>query len=70
MWILSRNIDKKKKIDIDSMLTNDLQALPKTEFEELIRGLFEREEIYLIIYGGVLGGLIGGLQLAIVGWVG
>jgi uncharacterized membrane protein YheB (UPF0754 family) len=59
-----------EKIDIDSMLANDLQALPKTEFEELIRGLFEREEIYLIIYGGVLGGLIASVQLGIVALVG
>ena len=57
-------------IDIDAMLTNDLQALPKTEFEELIRGLFEREEVYLIIYGGVLGGVIASVQLAIVALVG
>jgi len=57
------------KIDIDTMLTNDLQSLPKTEFEELIRSLFEREEIYLIIYGAILGGLIASIQLGIVAWV-
>lgn len=57
------------KIDIDEMLTNDLQSLPKTEFEELIRSLFEREEVYLIIYGAILGGLIATLQLGIVSFV-
>ncbi|HIN86430.1 MAG TPA: hypothetical protein EYN06_08110 [Myxococcales bacterium] len=59
-----------RHIDVDRMLEARLQGLAKNEFETLIRGLFEREEIYLIIYGGVLGGLIGGLQLLMVGWFG
>jgi len=59
-----------KVIDIDGMLTSELQALEKSEFEELLRGLFAREEIYLIIYGGMLGGIIGGIQFAIVSGVG
>ena len=59
-----------RHIDVDRMLEARLQGLAKNEFETLIRGLFEREEIYLIIYGGVVGGLIGGLQLLMVGWFG
>jgi uncharacterized membrane protein YheB (UPF0754 family) len=59
-----------RHIDVDRMLEARLQGLAKNEFESLIRGLFEREEIYLIIYGGLLGGLIGGLQLLMVGWFG
>jgi uncharacterized membrane protein YheB (UPF0754 family) len=57
------------KIDIDEMLTNDLQSLPKTKFEKLIRNLFKREEVYLIIYGAILDGLIATLQLGIVSFV-
>ncbi len=57
-------------LDVDAMLSERVAALQKSEFEQLIRGLFEREEIYLIIYGGLLGGLIGMLQLLLVGWVG
>jgi uncharacterized membrane protein YheB (UPF0754 family) len=59
-----------ESVDIDRMLTTRVETLQKSEFEQLIRGLFEREEIYLIIYGGLLGALIGALQLALVGWVG
>lgn len=57
-------------VDIDAVLTGRLRNLEKAEFETLLRGLFEREEIYLIIYGGLLGGLIGTMQLLLVGWVG
>lgn len=57
-------------LDVHTMLRERLAALNKSEFEQLIRGLFEREEVYLIIYGGLLGGLIGGLQLLLVGWIG
>ena len=35
-------------------------------FESIIRGLFEREEFYLVVYGGLLGALMGGAQLALV----
>lgn len=57
-------------IDVDSLLSEELKKLEKSEFEQLLRGLFEREEIYLIIYGGLLGGLIGLLQLGLVRLVG
>lgn len=56
-------------LDVDGMLSERVAALEKSEFEALLRGLFEREEIYLIIYGGLLGGAIGALQLLLVGWL-
>ena len=55
-----------RHVDVDHLLEKRLQNLAKSDFELLIRGLFEREEIYLIIYGGVLGGIIGGIQLLLV----
>ena len=58
------------QIDIHGILGGALQNLKKSQFEQLIRGLFEREEGYLIIFGGLLGCAIGALQLFIVGWVG
>ena len=57
-------------IDVDGMLEKKLQGLAKSDFELLIRGLFEREEIYLIIYGGILGALMGGIQLFLVKIIG
>jgi len=56
-------------IDLEGMLSRRLVNLKSSEFEQLIRGLFQREEIYLIIYGGLLGGVIGGLQLLVVNWL-
>jgi uncharacterized membrane protein YheB (UPF0754 family) len=57
------------QIDIHKMLTGALQSLKKSQFEQLIRGLFEREEGYLIVFGGILGAAIGALQLFLVSWV-
>jgi uncharacterized membrane protein YheB (UPF0754 family) len=58
-----------KSLDVHKMMAQQVGALDKTQFEQLLRGLFEREEIYLIIYGGILGVAIGGLQLLLVAWV-
>jgi uncharacterized membrane protein YheB (UPF0754 family) len=58
------------RIDLKSILEKRLADLQSSEFEQLIRGLFQREEIYLIIYGGLLGGLIGVVQLLLVMWLG
>ncbi len=43
-----------------------LRAMTKLEFERVLRGIFEEDEVTLIILGGVLGGLIGFLQAAFV----
>ena len=52
-----------------AVFTDLIVDVKSSEFEQLIRGLFQREEIYLIIYGGLLGGVIGGLQLLVVNWL-
>ena len=59
-----------EQLDIYRMLTHALQNLKKSEFGGLLRGLFEREEGYLIVFGGLLGCAIGALQLFLVSWVG
>ena len=38
--------------------------MPKSEFEHVLRGIFEEDEITLILLGGVLGGAIGCAQAA------
>lgn len=53
-------------VDVSGLLETRLRELDKGGFEALIRGLFKREEIYLIIYGGALGGLMGFIQLLVV----
>lgn len=54
------------QVPIDDLITAKVAQLDKSGFETLLRGLFEREEFYLIVYGGVLGALMGLVQLAIV----
>lgn len=55
-----------RKLDIANTIESKLAVVPKTEFERLLRGVFEEDEIILIAIGGFLGGLVGGLQAALV----
>lgn len=55
-----------KKLDIAKTVEGRLAAMPKLEFERILRGLFERDEFLLVVIGGALGGLVGLLQAAIV----
>lgn len=59
-----------EQTDIKAMLEDKVRSLGKSEFETLLRGLFAEEELYLVIYGGLLGALIGGIQLAVMGAAG
>ena len=53
------------QLDVNAILVEKVVALPKLRFEQFIRQLFAAEEIYLVIYGGLLGGMLGGMQLAL-----
>lgn len=53
-------------VRVDRLLAERVSRLPRSGFEALLRGLFDQEELYLILYGGLLGALMGGLQLALV----
>jgi uncharacterized membrane protein YheB (UPF0754 family) len=43
-----------------------MAVMSKPEFERLLRGIFEEDELTLIIIGGVLGGAVGLFQGAVV----
>ncbi|CAN5580940.1 hypothetical protein BH20ACT2_BH20ACT2_09600 [soil metagenome] len=51
-----------RKLTIGDLIESKLAALPKERFERILRGVFEEDEITLILIGGVLGGLVGLLQ--------
>jgi uncharacterized membrane protein YheB (UPF0754 family) len=51
-----------RKLDIASTLETKLARLSKPQFERILRGVFEQDEIILVVIGGVLGGLVGVLQ--------
>jgi len=51
-----------RKLDVARTIEGKLAALPKAEFERVLRGLFEEDELILIIIGGVLGGAVGLVQ--------
>lgn len=53
------------QIDVHTILFEKVATLPKLAFEQLLRGLFKEEEVYLVIYGGLLGGLMGLVQLGL-----
>jgi uncharacterized membrane protein YheB (UPF0754 family) len=51
-----------RKLDIAETIESKLSGLPKSEFERILRGVFEEDEITLIIVGGFLGGAVGVAQ--------
>lgn len=56
---------------LEELIEDRLSSLDKLQFERMLRGIFEEDEIILIAIGGVLGGTMGALQGAIVlnaGW--
>ncbi len=55
-----------RKLDVANMVETKLAELPKPEFERLLRGVFEEDEITLIFVGGFLGGAVGAAQGAMV----
>ncbi len=55
-----------EKLVIAETLEVELARMPKSQFERVLRGVFEADEWILVSLGGVLGGLIGLLQAGIV----
>lgn len=55
-----------KKLELASTMEERLAALPKVEFETILRSIFREDEATLISLGGVLGTAIGVLQALIV----
>jgi uncharacterized membrane protein YheB (UPF0754 family) len=54
------------KLDVARTVETRLAVLPKPDFERVIRGIFEEDELTLIVVGGFLGAAVGFLQAAIV----
>ncbi len=51
-----------KQLGVAELVETKLNAMPKLEFERLLRGIFEQDEWILIVIGGVLGASVGLLQ--------
>ncbi len=54
-----------QQLDINAILRQKVVALSKLRYEGFVRELFKEEELYLVIYGGILGGLMGAMQLVL-----
>ena len=54
------------KLEIQTTVEARLASLSKPEFERLLRGVFQEDELTLILVGGGLGGLVGLLQAILV----
>ncbi|MBW2732026.1 MAG: DUF445 family protein [Deltaproteobacteria bacterium] len=53
-----------KQLDLAAIMADKIASLPRLRFEQLLRGLFKQEELYLVFYGALLGGTMGLVQLA------
>lgn len=51
-----------RKLEVAKTVETRLASLPKADFERILRGIFEEDELTLIVVGGILGGLVGWLQ--------
>ena len=54
------------KLDVANTVETRLGELSKPDFEGVLRGIFEEDELTLILVGGFLGGAVGLLQAALV----
>ena len=55
-----------QKLEVAHTVESRLAELSKPAFERVLRGIFEEDEITLILVGGVLGGAVGVLQSMLV----
>jgi uncharacterized membrane protein YheB (UPF0754 family) len=55
-----------RQLDVRNTVERRLAGLSKPEFERMLRGVFQEDELTLVIVGGVLGAAVGALQGAIV----
>jgi uncharacterized membrane protein YheB (UPF0754 family) len=55
-----------RTLDVANTVESRLAALPKPQFERVIRGIFEEDELTLILVGGLLGAAVGFVQAALV----
>jgi len=51
-----------ERLQVAELVESRLKAMPKLEFERLLRGIFEQDEWILIAIGGALGAAVGVLQ--------
>ena len=56
-----------EKLDVANIIRERMSQLSKPEFERILRGVFEEDEVILIVLGALLGGLIGAAQGAFIG---
>ena len=54
------------QIDVIGLVQSSLEDMDKMRFEQILRGLVKQDEPILIGYGGLLGGIIGLVQMALV----
>ncbi|MGV3760491.1 MAG: DUF445 domain-containing protein [Actinomycetota bacterium] len=56
----------RQQLGVSRLVEDRMGAMTKDEFERLLRGIFEEDELTLILIGGALGGLVGLGQGALV----
>jgi hypothetical protein len=51
--------------DVMALVQSSLEDMDKLRFEQILRGLYKEDEIILIGYGGLLGGILGLAQMGL-----
>lgn len=54
-----------RALDMENIIRSKMAELPPDEFEGVLHPAFQEDEIQLILLGGVLGAIVGALQLLI-----
>jgi uncharacterized membrane protein YheB (UPF0754 family) len=62
------SIEMQKDLDIEKIVTDKVSAFSSDKLEEILNAIMKKEFVFVEIIGGVLGFLIGILQIVMTLW--
>jgi uncharacterized membrane protein YheB (UPF0754 family) len=62
------SIEMQKELDIEKIVTDKVSAFSSDKLEEILNAIMKKEFVFVEIIGGVLGFLIGILQIVMTIW--
>ena len=55
-----------RTLDIENLIIEKMGKLDNTQFESILRPIFKDDEVLMILVGGILGGVVGELQVQVI----
>ena len=55
-----------RTLDIENTIIEKMNALDTEQYEAILRPVFKDDEVMMIAVGGILGGLVGELQVQVI----